>query len=269
MNAAFRDNVVILTGPSSGIGKELAFQLAAQGAAIALASRDAARLEEVAAECVRRGGKAIVVPTDVADPEQCRALVERTVRELGRVDTLVNNAGISMVARFDELTTLEPVDRIMRVNYMGSVYCTYHALPHLKRSKGRIVGVASLTGKTGVPTRTAYAASKHAMAGFFDSLRIELEESGVSVTMAYPGFVRSEVRERALGPDGKPLGTSHVPEGEAMSAETCARHILEAAAERRREWVMGFRAKVGLVLKAVAPGVVDGMAKKSVASGKT
>lgn len=267
--SAFRDNVVILTGPSSGIGKELALQLAAQGAQLALASRDAARLEEVAAACRAKGTRAIVVPTDVAEPEQCRALVERTVAELGRVDTLLNNAGISMVARFDELTTLEPVERIMRVNYMGSVFCTYHALPHLKRSKGRIVGVASLTGKTGVPTRTAYAASKHAMAGFFDSLRIELEGSGVTVTMAYPGFVKSEVRERALGPDGKPLGESPVVEAAAMSAEVCARHILEAAADRRREWVMGLRARIGLFLKLVAPGVVDGMARKSVATGRT
>ena len=173
--AAFRDNVVVVTGASAGIGAELARQLAAGGARLALAARDAARLEEVAAECRARGGRALAVPTDVGEEAQCAALVERAVAEYGRLDTLVNNAGISMWARFDEITDLSIFERVMRVNYLGSVYCTHHALPHLKRSRGRIVGVSSLTGKTGVPTRSGYAASKHAMAGFFDSLRIELD----------------------------------------------------------------------------------------------
>ena len=270
MSGRFRENVVVVTGASAGIGAEMARQLAEQGAWLALAARDAGRLEEVAAECRARGGRALVVPTDVGEEAQCAALVERTAAEYGRLDTLVNNAGLSMWARFEEITDLSIFDRIMRVNYLGSVYCTHHALPHLKRSRGRIVGVSSLTGKTGVPTRSAYAASKHAMAGFFDSLRIELEGTGVTVTMAYPGFVSTEIRERAFGPDGRPLGAGNSPvrEREVMTVEECARLIVEAAAKRRREIVMTRRAKVGMWLKLIAPGVVDRIARKAIAQGK-
>jgi len=113
---------------------------------------------------------ALVVPTDVGDEAQCRALVERTIAEFGRLDMLINNSGLSMWARFEELTDLTPFERMMRVNYFGSVYCTHAALLHLRRSRGRLVAASSLTGKTGVPTRSRYAATKHAMVGFFDSL---------------------------------------------------------------------------------------------------
>ncbi len=268
--AAFRDNVVVVTGASAGIGAELARQLASGGAWLALAARDAARLEEVAADCRARGGRALAVPTDVGEEAQCGALVERTVAEYGRLDTLVNNAGLSMWARFEEITDLSIFERIMRVNYLGSVYCTHHALPHLGRSRGRIVGVSSLTGKTGVPTRSAYAASKHAMAGFFDSLRIELDGTGVSVTMIYPGFVSTEIRERAFGPDGTPLGAGNSPvrEREVMTVEECARRIVAASAARKREVVMTARARVGMWLKLVAPGAVDRIARKAIAEGK-
>jgi NAD(P)-dependent dehydrogenase (short-subunit alcohol dehydrogenase family) len=268
--AAFRDNVVVVTGASAGIGAELARQLAAGGAWLALAARDADRLEAVAAECRALGGRAVAVPTDVAEEAQCRALVERAVAEFGRLDTLVNNAGIGMWARFDEITDLAVFERVMRVNYLGSVYCTHHALPHLKRSRGRIVGVSSLTGRTGVPTRSAYAASKHAMAGLFDSLRIELDGTGVTVTMIYPGFVATEIRERALGPDGTPLGAGNSPvrEREVMTVEECARRIVAAAAARRREEVMTARAKLGMWLKLVAPGAVDRIARRAIERGK-
>jgi short-subunit dehydrogenase len=266
----FRENVVVLTGASAGIGHQLALQLAAQGARLVLAARDAAKLEETAAACRALGAQAISVPTDVGDEAQCKALVERAVAEFGRIDTLVNNAGIGMWARFDEMTDLAPFERIMRVNYLGSVYPTFYALPHLKQTRGRIVGVNSLTGKTGVPTRSGYAASKHAAAGFFDSIRIELEDSGVTVTQVFPGFVATEIRERAFGPDGRPLGQGNSPvhEREVMSAEECARQIVAAAAGRRRELIMTLRGKVGAKLKLVAPALVDRMARKAIEQGK-
>lgn len=267
MSQPFRDNVVIVTGASDGIGRELALQLAGQGARLSLAARDAARLESVADECRRRGGRAVAVPTDVGEIEQCRALVDATVREYGRIDTLVNNAGVSMWARFDTVTDLAPFERMMRVNYLGSVYCTHFALPHLKQARGRIVGVSSLTGKAGVPTRSGYAASKHAMVGFFDSLRIEIADDGVTVTMVYPGFVRTAIRERAYGPDGRPLGDSPVREAEVMTVEECARQIVGAMAGRRRELVMTARGKVGQWLKLVAPGFVDRVARRAIERG--
>jgi NAD(P)-dependent dehydrogenase (short-subunit alcohol dehydrogenase family) len=270
--STFRENAVILTGASRGIGREMAFQLADQGAWLALAAREAGALDEVAAECLRRSGRrgarAVAIPADVGEEAQCAALVARAVEEFGRVDTLINNAGIGMWARFDEVRDLSIFERILRVNYLGSVYCTWHALPHLKGTRGRIVGVSSLTGKTGVPTRSAYAASKHAMAGFFDSLRIELAGTGVTVTMVYPGFVATEIRQRNLGADGKPLGASPVRESEVMAAGTCARLILDAAARRRRELVMTRRGKIGMWLKMVAPGLVDRIARRAIEQGR-
>jgi NAD(P)-dependent dehydrogenase (short-subunit alcohol dehydrogenase family) len=268
MSAPFSQNVVVLTGASSGIGRALALRLAEEGAWLVLAARSADELEATAEACRARGGKAVAVPTDVADEAQCRALVGAAVDAFGRVDTLVNNAGISMWARFDELESLEPIERIMRVNYFGAVYCTHAALPHLKASDGRIVNVASLTGKTGVPTRTGYAASKHAMAGFFDSLRIELMDSGVSVTTVYPGFVATGVRRHAYSADGTPLGESPVKEDEVMTAETCARIIRDAAADRKREVVMTTRGKLGQWVKLIAPGLVDRIARRAIESGR-
>ena len=268
---AFAGNVVVLTGASSGIGRAMARQLAEQGAWLALGARTTGELNEVAAECralgERAGARAVAVPTDVADEGQCRALVDRAAEEFGRVDTLICNAGISMWARFDALADLRGLERIMQVNYFGAVYCTHAALPHLERARGRIVAVSSLTGKVGVPTRTGYAASKHAMAGFFDSLRIELADDGVSVTVVYPGFVATGVRRHAVGADGKPLGVSPVREAEVMSADECARITLRAAAGRRREVVMTMRGRVGQWLRLVAPGVTDRIARRAIERG--
>jgi short-subunit dehydrogenase len=265
----FRDNVVVLTGASSGIGRELARRPAGQGALLALAARAVESLEQTVRECEAIGGQAIAVPTDVGRGEECRLLVERTVERWGRIDTLVCNAGISMSARFSEIADVSFFEQIMQVNYMGSVYCTHFALPHLLASRGRIVAVSSLAGKSGVPTRTGYAASKHAQAGFFDTLRIELAGTGVSVTVAYPGFVATPVRERALGADGKPLGQGRSPvrEEQAMSVEECAALILEAIAARRREEVMTLRGKLGQIVKVFAPALVDRIARRAVERG--
>lgn len=264
---AFRDNVVVITGGSSGIGREIAYQLSAQGAQLVLAAREPSLLESVAAECRRRGARAIAVPTDVGVESQCQALVERAVAEFGRIDTLVNNAGLSMHARFEELDSVEPVERLMRINFFGSVYCTFHALPHLKKNGGRLVAVCSLAGLTGVPTRTAYAASKHAMSGFFNSLRIELADDGMSVTLAYPGFVATEIASRAIGPHGTTLGERPVRDAAVMPADECARLIIAAAANRRRQVVMSLRGKLGLWLRLVAPGAIDRIATRAVERG--
>lgn len=263
----FNHNVVVITGGSSGIGRELAYQLTAQGARLALAARDSVLLDAVVAECRRRGGKAIGVPTDVSVESQCKELIDRTIAEYGRIDTLVNNAGISMRARFDELGSVEPIERLMRINYFGSVCCTFYALPNLKQSHGRIVAISSLAGKTGVPTLSGYSASKHAMAGFFESLRAEVERDGVTVTLVYPGFVATDVGTRAIGPGGKPLGKRPVVRSRLMPVETCAREIIAAAGSRKRDVVMTARGKLGQWLKLVAPAAVDRIAIKAVEKG--
>jgi len=263
---AMKDKVVVITGASKGIGAELARQLAAKGAKLALAARDLEELEKVAAQCREAGGHAIVVRADVTAERDCAAIMSGASLAYGRIDVLVNNAGATMWARFEEIEDISILEGIMKVNYMGAVYCTKQALPYLRQSRGLLVGVASLTALTGVPTRSGYAAAKHAMRGFFDSLRIELMGSGVDVTMVYPGFVDTGVRENATGPDGKPIG--HVPVRlDMMSVEECARITVAAIEARRREVVMTARGKMGVWLKLVAPGIVDRMAKRVIEKG--
>jgi short-subunit dehydrogenase len=264
----FKDKVVVITGASSGIGRELAFQLAAQGALLSLAARNVERLESVRAECERHGAKAIALITDVSEPVQCQELIRQTVERFSRLDVLINNAGRTMHVNFEDVRDPSIFEKLMRVNYLGSVYCTYYALPYLKETHGRIVGISSLTGKTGVPTRSGYAASKHAMAGFFDSLRIELAKHQISVTMIYPGFVATAVREEAFGDDGQAVGKSSIRESEVMPVETCAQIILRAAALRKREVVMTLRGKIGVWLKLMAPGLVDRIARKAIRTGR-
>jgi short-subunit dehydrogenase len=263
-----KNMVVVITGASSGIGKELALQLAEPGNCLCLGARNLGVLEEVAADCRSRGAQACAVQVDVKDPQQCQSLIQKAVDEFGRIDMLVNNAGISMWSLFEEVQDLSIFEQIMQVNYLGSVYCTYYALPHLKKTRGRIVAVSSLTGKAGVPTRSGYAASKHAMVGFFDSLRVELDGSGVSVTIVYPGFVATGVQARAFGPDGKPLGRLPIRIDEVMPTETCVRILLRAAERRQREEVMTLRGKFGQWIKLIAPSLVDRIARKAIKEGK-
>lgn len=266
MPGTFRGQVVLVTGASSGIGAELARQCAAAGAHVALAARDGARLAQVAADCRTRGGDALVLTGDVSIEADCKRLVDETVAHYGRLDTLINNAGLGASGRFDDITDLSIFETLMRVNFLGSVWCTAYALPHLKESRGRIVAISSLTGLTGVPKRTAYAATKHAMAGFFDSLRIELDGTGVSVTVVYPGFVFSEINQRALQPNGQPFGERAYlrKKGETMETDECCRQILAATAARQRDLVMTFRGKIGRLLKLISPSIVDGIARRAI-----
>ena len=263
-----KNKVVVITGASKGIGAELARQLAAKGARLVLAARNAGELEAVAVQCRAAGATAITVKADVALERDCHAIMSGAVLAFGGIDVLVNNAGASMWARFEDIEDLSILERIMQVNYMGAVYCTKHALPYLRAARGVLVGVSSLAGRTGVPTRTGYCASKHAMTGFFDALRIELADSGVAVTMIYPGFVATGIRENATGPDGKPILVSPVKEGEVMGVEECARIIVAAIEARKREVIMTARGKIGLWLKLLAPSLVDRIARRAIERGK-
>ena len=263
-----KDAVVVITGASKGIGAELARQLASRGARLALGARNVDELEAVAGQCRAKGATVVTVRTDVAEERDCQALIAGATLAFGRIDALVNNAGATMWARFEDIDDLSILARIMQVNYMGAVYCTRHALPHLRAARGLVVGISSLAGLTGVPTRTGYAASKHAMAGFFDSLRIELAGSGVDVTMIYPGFVATGIRENATGPDGRPIRVSPVREGEVMGVEECAARIVRAIERREREVVMTVRGKMAAWLKLLAPALVDRIARRAIERGR-
>jgi short-subunit dehydrogenase len=263
--APFKDHVVVITGASSGIGEALAYQLADQGARLALAARRIDKLNAVAAACERRGGKALVVPTDVSDEGECKQLIKRTVGACNRIDMLVNNAGFTVRAALGELSDLTPFKQVMDVNLMGSVYCTYYALPFLKETRGRIVGVSSLGGKIPLPLHAAYAASKRAMAGFFDTLRVELADAGVSVTMVYPDVVVTEFAANIRTANGRRAGKEAARAyytDKMMTADTCARIILRAAARRKRQVITSTRGKLVDWLMTIAPGMVDSFAVK-------
>lgn len=259
--------VVVMTGGSDGIGAEMARQLAAThgvGIALVLAARDARQLDTVAGQCQALGAQTLAVPTDVSREEDCKRLIRAASARFGRIDTLVNNAGRSAHALFDEVEDLGWYEELMRVNLWGSVWCTQAALPYLKASRGSIVAVSSLAGLVGVPGRTAYCASKFALSGFFEALKIELKEAGVDVTIAYPGVVATRIRYRGFNARGEEAGASALKEEQAMPVEECARLIVKAMERREREVVMTLQGRLGRWLKLIAPGVVEKLALAAV-----
>jgi short-subunit dehydrogenase len=255
----FAGKVIAITGASEGIGAELARQFAGKAVWLALAARNLEKLEKVADECRALGAEAIAVRCDVSEEEDCRNFIEVTARKYSSLDILVNNAGVSGHARLEEVTDFSWYEAMMRVNYMGSLYCTRHALPHLRKSRGLIVAISSLAGKVGVPGRTAYSPTKAAQAIFFEALRLELQDSGVDVTIVYPGVVSTNIRVHGYGPDGRPAGKSGLKEEGAMTVKECARQIIQATRARKRELVMTLQARIGLWLKLAFPKVVDRM----------
>ena len=257
--------IIVITGASDGIGAEMARQLAERHGAqvgLVLAARDKARLEQVAGQCAAFGAQTLVVPTDVSLEPACRELIADAVSRFGQVDVLINNAGMSAQALFEEVKAndLQWYEQLMRVNLWGSVWCTHAALPYLRQRRGSIVAVSSLAGLIGVPGRTAYSATKFAMTGFFEALRAELKTAGVSVTTAYPGVVATQTRHNGYNALGQAAGKSGLKEDNAMSVEECARLILQGMDQRQREVVMTAKGKLGRWLKLLAPARLEAMA---------
>ena len=266
--AEFEDRVTVVTGASEGIGRALCLALAPQKPKLVLAARNEERLNALKEEIEAIGGQAMVVPTDVTREEACKNMIQSAVSVWGGIDILVNNAGRTMWTTLEDLKDTAIIEQLIRVNYLGAAYCTYYALRYLKASKGRIVTISSIAGLNGVPTRTAYSASKHALFGFFDSLRIELLGTGVTVTMIAPDFVLSEMHRRAFGSDGKPLGTSPMQEEKIMIAEECAAMIVRAIENRERVLITSSRGKLGRWIKMFAPGLIDNIALKAIRARK-
>ena len=267
----FAHKTIIITGASRGIGRALAIKLAQEQANLVLAARNKSDLIKTVTECQKIGAEAIAVATDITQQLACQKLIDASLEAFGKIDCLINNAGITMQSRFDAIADLSLFSKIMEVNYLGSVYCTHYALPSLKESGGLVVAISSLTGKTGVPTRTGYAASKHAMQGFFDSLRIELSNTGVDVLVVSPGFVATDIRRLAAGTPAKTTNSTDIKNErqKIMSPEQCAALIIKAMKNRQRELVMTFRGKLGLWLKLLAPNLVDAIALKAISSQKS
>lgn len=260
---AFHDQVVIVTGASAGIGRSLSLLLASQCAKVVIAARRVKRLEQIAEQCHMFCGEVLVAPTDIGDEAQCKALIDKTIATYGRLNMLINNAGMAASALFDEFPDLCLFKHTMDVNFYGAVHCTYYALPYLKQTRGRIIAVSSLGGKTAIPYNTPYCSSKYALHGFYDSLRMELYKTGVSCTVVCPSWVATEFHESQLNKDGVPRGAR----GRAyytkktMTSDRCAQIILNAAHKRRREVLMGPGA-LAAWLKLIAPGFLDWFAVK-------
>jgi NAD(P)-dependent dehydrogenase (short-subunit alcohol dehydrogenase family) len=251
--------VVLITGASSGVGAALARAFAAAGADVALFARNEADLERVADACRETGREALVVPGDVTRPADCAALVERTIDRFGRIDTVVASAGLGMWARFDELADTGVIRRLLEVNVLGVANVFLSALPHVRASRGMLVAISSVQGVVGVPGRSGYAASKHALQGLCDSLRSELQGSGVGVSTIIAHWVRgTNLRARALGPDGAPRGTAAPHRSRsAIDVDTLTHAVLAAVRGRkRRVFVPGYLRLLPL-LAVVAPGLAD------------
>jgi short-subunit dehydrogenase len=264
MDSAFSGKSVLITGASEGIGRALALELARDRPRLTLVARNRERLESLAAECRQLGAEAGTVCADLANEPDCARAVREALARFGSLDILVNNAGITMWSRFDAIADPAVFEQVMRVNYLSAVHCTRAALPALKTSGGLIVAVASLAGLNGVPERTAYAASKHAMVGFFESLRIELAGSGVDVTIVAPDFVVSEIHRRAIGPGGQPLGHTPMNEPSIMTSEECAHMMRRALARRQRLLITSLRGRLGRFAKPFLPALMDRVAARAI-----
>lgn len=253
-----RNTRALVTGASSGIGREIAVQLGAIGGAVSLAARRKELLEDVAAQvrAADASARAHVHAVDLSNEANCRRLVVDAHAALGGLDLLIINAGISMNALFEELPDPLAVARsIMETNYFAAVALTAEALPLLRRSRGRIVVVSSLVGVTALPTRTAYAASKHAVHGFFNSLRAEVGDD-VGITLACPGAVATDIRAASKA-EGRGSTARELDDSEQMSAAECARLVLDAARRERRELLMTLPGKLSPWVRLVAPGLID------------
>lgn len=251
-----QDKVVIITGASSGIGLACAWEFARKGSKVVLAARNNEAIERIADEMKKEGLDALPVKTDVSDEEDCRRLIDSTINNYRRIDVLINNAGISMRALFSELD-LKVMKKLMDVNFWGAVYCTKYALPYLLEGKGSLAGISSIAGFQGLPGRTGYSSSKFAMHGFLESIRSENVHNKLHVLIAAPGFTSSNIRKSALNASGASQGESPKTEEKMMPAEEVAVHIYKAILNRKRTLILTLQGKSTVLLKKMAPGILD------------
>lgn len=255
----FTNKVVAITGGTDGIGKALLNALISRGAKVSTCGRNPDKLYNLQ---VQNAGKVLhTIVADVSKEEDCKTFIESTINTFGSIDILINNAGISMRAlvKDTDITTLK---KVMDINFWGTVYCSKFALNEIIRSKGTIVGVSSIAGYRGLPGRSGYSASKHAVNGWLEALRTELLEEGVNVMWVSPGFTTSNIRNAALDKDAKPQGESPMDEDKMMSADVCATHIIKAIEKRKRTLVLTFTGKRAVFMNRFFPKLADKFVRK-------
>jgi NAD(P)-dependent dehydrogenase (short-subunit alcohol dehydrogenase family) len=254
MRRSFTDATVIVTGAAGGLGRALALRFAEAGARVVALDRDDAGLATLAADLAACGSECLALRCDVTQADECRAAVEQAVGHFGGLDVLVANAGVSHRSGF-AATGLEVIRRVMEVNFFGAVNCTKTALPHLVARRGLVVAISSVAGFAPLIARTGYAASKHALHGFYDSLRTELASSGVAVMLACPSFVATRIDRHALDGDGRPVRHAQLTVGRPMSSERAAGIIVRAAERGRHQVFVGRTAWVAWWVSRIAPGL--------------
>jgi short-subunit dehydrogenase len=247
--------VVLITGASSGIGWACAEVFGKAGARVVITGRSEARLREAEAGLQAQGIECLAIVADVSIAQDNKMMIEKCIETFGRLDVLINNAGISMRALFEE-ADLAVIQKVMDINFYGTVYATKYALPHLIASQGAIVGVSSIAGYRGLPARTGYSASKFAMQGFLEALRTELMPKKVHVLIACPGFTASNIRNAALAKDGTAQGESPRDEQQMMSAEAVANYIFKALKNKKRRLVLTGQGKLTVFLNKWLPAAL-------------
>lgn len=253
-----KDKVVIITGSTSGIGKALAYEFASRGARLVISGRNNEKLMEISEDLVKAGIRVLPVKADVSSEEDCRNLILKTVEHYGTIDVLINNAGISMRALFEQVD-LAVLRKLMDTNFWGTVYCTKFALPYLLKSRGSLVGISSVAGFKGLPGRTGYSASKFAIQGLLEVIRIENRKKGLHVLIAAPGFTSSNIRNVALSKDGSPQGETPLDESKLMPAEKVAAKIADAIGKRKRTLVLTTIGKMTVLINKFLPSMMDKM----------
>lgn len=253
---SFKDKVVIVTGASSGIGEAVAREFALKGSKVVLAARSEEKLSRITSEINRFNKNVFYIITDVSREEDCRNLIETTVNKFGTIDILVNNAGISMRASFLDVD-LRVLHRLMDVNFWGTVYCTKYALPYLIGQKGSLVGVSSVAGFHGLPGRTGYSASKFAIHGFLETIRIEHLKKGLHVMIIAPGFTTTNIRRRALLANGEEQGESPRDEHKLMPPEYVAKWVIKGIKRKKRNKLLTWEARLTALFQRIVPDLVD------------
>jgi short-subunit dehydrogenase len=262
------DKIVVVTGASSGIGKSLAIEFAKRGANLVLAARQYVTLCQLTESIEKQYAvKAIAVQCDVTVEEDCRHLIKQTLTTYGRIDVLINNAGISMRALLND-ADVDVLKSVMDVNFWGTVYCTKYALPEILKTKGSIVGVSSIAGYKGLPGRTGYSASKFAMNGFLDALRVENLKNDIHILTACPGFTASNIRNTALDKHGIQQGESTLHEEKMMTSDEVAKIIANGVEKRARTLIMTTQGKLVVFLSKFIPGFLDTMVYNTMAKEK-
>lgn len=253
-----KDKVIIITGASSGIGRALAEQFNRLEAKLVIAARTEEALDLLANELRDSGCEVVAIKTDVSQEEECKRLIEEAVKRFGKIDILVNNAGVSMRAIFEEVE-LSVIKKVMDINFWGAVYCTKFALPFLLKSKGSLVGISSIAGYKGLPGRSGYSASKFALQGFLEVIRIENMKKGLHVLIACPGFTASNIRFSALAGDGSRQGESPRDEAKMMSADEVAIRIIRSIGRRDDRVIMTTQGKLTVWINKFFPKLMDRM----------